>query len=171
MHKIQLMLITLLVTFNVFSQEDYIQLPNAKTQGPTYIFNKNNIGNANYLQRLGNTEEERKEKIKEVSVLMEKPNKEECEYYNLTSQGILFVDLKEIPKSKTQAEIKAFFGLEEATEIYIDGYLLESKKYSIALEGTTEIEIVEPDEVNGLKSKALNIWTLSKEERYSENTN
>ncbi|WP_139150297.1 hypothetical protein [Cellulophaga baltica] len=66
--------------------------------------------------------------------------------------------------------MKKFFGFGEHNKIYIDGYLLENKNYRIALTGITEIEIIEPDKANGLKNKALNIWTLSKNERYSEET-
>jgi len=122
------------------------------------------------IQSLGTSKEEVKEKVDEISILKDKGNRESNGFYNLTEYGIVFVDLKEIPASKTQSELKDFFGIDKQTKIYIDGYLLENKKYRIALTGITEIEVIEPDSANGLKSKALNIWTLAKDERYREET-
>lgn len=171
MHKFLTSLLILFVSFNVFSQDEYFKLPNAKTQKPCLIFNKNIIGNEYLMKNFGTSEEEVKEKVKEIAVLKGKGNRKENDYYNLTSYGLVFLDLKEIPESKTQAELKEFFGLDKENEIYIDGYLLEGKKYRIALNGVTEIEIVEPDNANGLENKVLNIWTIAKNERYRENLN
>ncbi|WP_158850284.1 hypothetical protein [Algibacter sp. L1A34] len=168
MRKILILILMLLVSINIFSQEDYIKLPQAKTQKPSFIFNQNIIGNEYLIKSLGTSEDEIKSKINEMSILKEVPNKELIDYYNLTEQGILFVDLKKIPESKNQSELNQFFGLKKKGKIYIDGYLLESEKYNIALICITEIEIVEPDSANGLKSRVLNIWTLPKNERYQE---
>ena len=167
MYKFITFLFILFGPLNIFSQEDYVKLPQAKTQNPSFIFNKNVIGNEYLIKRLGTSEQEVKDKIKEVSVLKDKQNRKLNDYYNLTEQGILFVDLKKSLISKTQSELKEFFGIDKQSEIYVDGYLLESKKYRIALTAIVEIEIVEPDTTNGLKSRALNIWTLAKNERYS----
>ena len=158
----------LFVSLNVFCQDEYFKLPNAKTQKPVYIFNKNIIGNQFLIRSLGSSEKEAKEMVKEISVLKIKGNRKENDYYNLTDYGLVYLDIKESPESKTQSELNKFFGFDENGKIFIDGYLLESKKYRIALTGITEIEIVEPDSVNRLKNKALNIWTLPKNERYSE---
>ncbi|RKR12410.1 hypothetical protein CLV91_2537 [Maribacter vaceletii] len=150
----------------MFSQDVYIKLPQAKTKNPSFIYNKNVIGNESIFKSLGNTEQEVKEKVKGVYVIKDQPYRKSADYYNLTEQGILFVDLKEKLISKTQSELNAFFGMDKQSEIYIDGYLLESKKYKIALKAIMEIEIVEPDATNHLTSNVLNIWTLKKSERY-----
>ena len=171
MHKLISFFLILFVSFHVFSQDGYFKLPNAKTQKPTYIFNKKIIGNEFLIKSLGTSEKEAKDKVNELSVLKIKGNRKDNDYYNLTDYGLVFLDLKEIPESKTQLELKEFFGLAEENEIYIDGYLLEGKKYRIALSGVTEIEIVEPDTANGLENRVLNIWTITKHERYRENPN
>lgn len=168
MHKFITSLLVLFVSINAFSQDDYVKLPNAKTQKPCLIVNKKIIGNDNLMKGLATTEREVKEKVNGIWVLKGKGNRKENDYYNLTDYGLVFLDLKESPESKTQKELKEFFGLDKKGKIYIDGYLLESKKYSIALIGVTEIEIVEPDTANGLESRALNIWTLPRNERYRE---
>ena len=171
MHKFITLILVLFISLNVFSQDEYFKLPQAKTKKPCLIFNKNIIGNEYLINALGTSENEVKEKVKEVYVLKDKQNRDKSDYYNLTEHGLVFLDFKESPESKTQSELNEFFGLDRKGEIYIDGYLLESKKYRIALPGITEIEIVEPDKENGLKNKVLNIWTLAKSERYTENHN
>lgn len=168
MHKFISSLLVLFVSINAFSQDEYFKLPNAKTQKPCLIFNKKIIGNEYLMKSFGTSEEEVKEKVKEIAVLKGKGNRKENDYYNLTQYGLVFLDLKESPESRTQSEFKDFFGLDKNGKIYVDGYLLETKKYRIATIGITEIEIVEPDNANGLESRALNIWTLPKNERYRE---
>lgn len=171
MHKLITSLLILFVSLNLFSQDEYFKLPRAKTQKPTLIFNKKIIGNEFLMKQLGFSEEEVNEKVNEIGVLKDKQNRELSDYYNLTEHGLVLLDLKEIPESKTQLELKEFFGLDKQNEIYIDGYLLEGKKYRIALSGVTEIEILEPDNANGLKTRVLNIWTIAKNERYRESPN
>ncbi|WP_298487807.1 hypothetical protein [uncultured Maribacter sp.] len=166
MKKITGFLFVLLVSLNVFSQDAYIKLPQAKTKNLSYIFNKNVIGNESIFKSLGNTEQEVKDKVEQLSVLIDKPNRETADYYNQTELGILFIDLKEKLTSKTQWELNEFFGLDKQTEVYVDGYLLESKKYKIALKAIVAMEIVEPNTTNSLKTRVLNVWTLKKSERY-----
>ncbi|MBT2161554.1 hypothetical protein [Zobellia barbeyronii] len=171
MYKFIILLLILFVPLTTFSQDKYFKLPQAKTQKPFLIFNKNIIGNDFLMNRFGTSEKEAREKIKEMYVLIDKQNRELSDYYNLTEHGLVLFDLKDSLISKTQSELNKFFGLDKQNEIYIDGYLLESKKYSIALIGITEIEIVEPDGINGLKNRVLNIWTLGKSKRYFKNEN
>ncbi|WP_299429975.1 hypothetical protein [uncultured Maribacter sp.] len=166
MKKITSFLFVLLVSLNVFSQDAYIKLPQAKTKNLSYIFNKNVIGNESVLKGLRSTEQEVKDKVEQLSVLIDKPNRETADYYNQTELGILFIDLKEKLTSKTQWELNEFFGLDKQTEVYVDGYLLESKKYKIALKAIVAMEIVEPNTTNSLKTRVLNVWTLKKSERY-----
>ena len=170
MHRFITLMSILFLSTTIFSQEDYVKLPQAKTQNPSYLFNKYIIGNEYLIKSLGTSKEEVKEKVDKISVLKDKGNRESNGFYNLTEYGIVFVDLKESPANKTQSELKDFFGMDKRTEIFIDGYLLENKNYRIALTGITEIDVIEPDNANGLKSKALNIWTLAKNERYREKT-
>lgn len=109
MKKITSFLFVLLVSINVFSQDAYIKLPQAKTKNLSYIFNKNVIGNESIFKSLGNTEQEVKDKVEQLSVLIDKPNRETADYYNQTELGILFIDLKEKLTSKTQWELNEFF--------------------------------------------------------------
>lgn len=164
-------LFILFVTVNVFYQEEYVKLPNAKTHNPSFIVNKNIIESDLLLKRLGSSEEEIQEKMNEISVLKEKQDSTHNGHYNLTAQGILFVDLNETSICKTQSKLNVFFGLDQQNEMYVDGYLLESKNYLIALSAITELEIVQLNTDNGLKNKVLNVWTLAKSERYTAKTN
>ncbi|KAA5825098.1 hypothetical protein FPF71_07840 [Algibacter amylolyticus] len=128
MRIIPTLILTLLVSINIFSQEAYIKLPQAKTQKPSVIFNKNIIGNEYFIKSLGTSEDELKSKINEMSILMEIPNKESIDYYNLTEQGILFVDLKTIPVSKKQSELNQFFGLKKKRKNLYRWLLIRKRK-------------------------------------------
>ncbi|WP_143569709.1 hypothetical protein [Tenacibaculum agarivorans] len=70
---------------------------------------------------------------------------------------------------KTQAELNTFFGLEKTSDIYVDGYLVDSKAYKISLAGISDIELIYPNTENKLSSTVLNIWTLPLEKRYRSN--
>lgn len=158
-----------ITSFSFFAQESYTKLPSTKKDQPTFIYNKKIIGNEKTLANFGTSKEELEKFIKEISVLKDKQNKNLNGYYNLTESGLLFIELKNNSpslKSKTQAELNTFFELNELTDIYIDGYLIENKKYRISLTGVSEIEIIEPNFENGLKEKVLNIWTVTNEKRF-----
>ena len=169
MNKTIILALLLLVTIKLFSQEEYVKLPQAKTQNPTYLYNSNIIGSENAITEFGKSNKELKEQFNELSILKNKQNRKLNAYYNLTEYGMLFVDLKKEISSKTQTELNEFFGLKKKSDIYVDGYLVENKLYKICLTGTTEIEIVEPNYKNGLNETVLNIWTLTKDKRYRKN--
>lgn len=157
--------ILILCTTNLLAQDNYTKLPSAKTQNPSFIFNEYIIGSEALLNSFGTSEKELKKVVKEISVLKGRPKKGQDDYYNLSEHGILFVDLKKKIASKSQSELNKFFGLAPQNEIYVDGYLVESKKYEIALGSIIEIELIEPDLNNNHEQRALNIWTLIKNER------
>lgn len=172
------MLKTIIFTFilvisslQLYSQNDYIKLDNAKTQKPTYIFNKKIIGNEYLFFTLGMSEEEIKKRIKDISILKNKTNRKSYDDYNLTEYGLLIVDLSTKIPSKTQTELNVFFGLGKDNDIYIDGYLLENKKYSVAVSSICEVEVIRTTDKNKKEDKFLNIWTLPKKERYRKDSN
>lgn len=163
-------ILILFTTANLFSQDYYIKLPFAKTQNPSFIFNEYIIGSEALLNSLASSEKEIKKVVKEISVLKGKPEKGRNDYYNLSEYGILFVDLKKNLTSRSQSELNEFFGLTPQNEIYVDGYLVESKKYKIALASIIEIELIKTGPENELEKRALNIWTLKENERYVKAT-
>ncbi|WP_324028243.1 hypothetical protein QSV08_10010 [Maribacter sp. BPC-D8] len=168
MGKITITLLSFLLTSGMFAQGDFNKLPQAKTTNITYLIVPNVIGNENLLNSLGATKEGIKSKIKEVSVFKEKPTRAGTEFYNLTEFGIVSFELFNSPAVKTQKELNNFFGLDEQTDVYVDGYLFESKKINIATTSIEEIELVKPDSINLLKGTILNIWTLEKDKRYKQ---
>jgi len=170
MNKTIVLTLFLLVTVTLFSQDEYVKLPQAKTQNPTYLYNSSIIGSENAVEEFGKSEKELKEYFNELSILKDKQNRKSNTYYNLTEYGMLFVDLKKDISSKTQAELNDFFNLKKQSDIYVDGYLVENKQYKICLTGISEIEIVEPNSKNKLNEKVLNIWTLAKNKRYRNNS-
>ncbi|AXT54661.1 hypothetical protein D1815_02420 [Aquimarina sp. AD1] len=158
MNKILISLVFILFLSNIYSQDDYLKLPRTKTNCPTIIIEKDIIANESAI---GTT----KELITEISVLKDKPNRKEHKFFNLTENGIIFFSLKKKIPFKKQSELNDFFGIEKNSGVYVNGYLLESSDYKIATESILEVELVEPNSENKLKNKAINIWTLTKEER------
>ncbi|WP_298320403.1 hypothetical protein [uncultured Aquimarina sp.] len=154
-------LFTLIFTFlfsNIYSQDSYEKLPFTKTNCPTIIIEKDIIANESAIGT-------KKELIVEMSILKDKPNRKEHKFFNLTENGIIFVTLKKKTAFRTQTELNEFFGIEENNRVYVNGYLIEKSNYKIATESIMEVELIEPNSENKLKSKTINIWTLTKEER------
>lgn len=139
-------------------ERTFIQLPNAKQNCASIIINPVTIANAKYLEKY-------KDDITEMYVQIDKSTRESFDLYNLSSHGILTVDLSVEVATKTQSELNKFFGLPHGSKVFIDGFLLEKPKYKIATKCIVEIKIVEPTRENGLAKKAINVWTLTKEER------
>jgi hypothetical protein len=135
-----------------------VKLPFRKSQCPIFIIEKDIIANENAIETA-------KDLIAEMNVLKGKPNRKEHKFFNLTENGIIFVSLKKETAFKTQSELNNFFGNEKNNGIYVNGYLIESSDYKIATECIVEIELVEPNSENKLKSKVINIWTITKDER------
>jgi hypothetical protein len=154
-------LIILLYTFfisNIYSQESYKNLPFAKNSCPIIIIEKEIIANETFIAT-------NKKMIMEMSVLIDKPNRKEHKFYNLSKNGILFVSINKKIAFKTQSELNKFFGINKNNNVYVNGYLLESSDYKIATQSILEIELVEPNSENKLEKAVINIWTLTKEER------
>jgi hypothetical protein len=135
-----------------------VKLPTVKNNCPTIIIEKDIIGNDSAI---GTT----KELIDKISVIKGKANRNEHKFFNLTENGIIFVSLKKETAFRTQSELNDFFGIGKNNEVYVNGYLIENSDYKIATECIMEIELVEPDSENKLKSKVINVWTLTKEQR------
>ncbi|WP_055437703.1 hypothetical protein [Lacinutrix algicola] len=158
MKRIIFILIFTFCFTNIYSQDTYVKLPTVKNNCPTIIIEKDIIGNESAI---GTT----KELIDEISVIKGKPNRKEHKFFNLSENGIIFVSLKKETAFKTQSELNEFFGIEKNNGVYVNGYLIENSDYKIATECIMEIELVEPESENKLKSKAINVWTLTKEQR------
>ncbi len=146
------------IATTVYSQENFIKLPVAKLSCPTIIVENDIIANYSVI---GN----QKEFVDDVSVLKDKPNREENKFYNLTAQGVLFVKLNRQIAVKTQSELADFYGIDLSNGIFVDGYLLESPDYQISSESIIEVQVIKPNPENKLKGNTINVWTLTKEER------
>ena len=151
------LIFTLCFTY-IYSQDTYVKLPKTESNCPTFIIEKDIIANESVI---GTS----KELIAEMSVLKDKPNRKEHKFFNLTENGIIFLSLKKETAFKTQSELNEFLGIEKNNEVYVNGYLIENSDYKIATECIIEIELVEPDSENKLKSKVINVWTLTKDQR------
>ena len=140
-----------------FAQDSFNKLPiAAKINCPMLLIDEHIITNKNIITS--------KEDIEEIGVIKDKPSRE-THFYNLTANGILFAKLKKEIPYKTQAELNTFLDLDENNPVYVNGYLLEYDKYTIATESIAEVELVAPNKENNLAQTVINVWTLTQEER------
>ncbi len=141
-----------------YAQNTYVKLPLTQNSCPTYIIAEDIIANESVLAASKNL-------IDEVSVLKDKPNRKQHEFFNLTENGIIFISIKEEIPYKTQSELNLFFGINKDNNVYVNGYLLEDSNYKISTKSIVDIELVEPDSENKLEYKTINVWTLTKDQR------
>ncbi|MBW1296288.1 hypothetical protein [Aquimarina litoralis] len=158
MDRTLITLVFLIIYANCHSQDNYKKLPFVKSNCPMIIVNKDIIANESTVGAS-------KESIEEISILKDKPNPKEHKFYNLTEHGILFISLKKRIPYKKQSQLNDLFGIAKNNGIYVNGYLIESSDYKIATKSILEIELIGPSSENKLKRKAINVWTLTKEER------
>ena len=158
MIRITITILFLFFLSDINSQEIYSKLIFTKNNCPTYIVNNNIIANQKVI-------EIHKGFILDISVLKDKPTRDQDKIYNLTENGVVFIKLKNKLKYKTQNELNIFFGLNSKNNLYVNGYLLEESDYKIATESIIDIELISPNTENKFKNKTINVWTLTKEER------
>ncbi|WP_299112903.1 hypothetical protein [uncultured Winogradskyella sp.] len=158
MIKFSVASILFLFFLNINAQEKYTKLPETHGICPTIIVNDNIISNYDIIKN-------NKQFVAKISVMKDKPNRKDHRFYNLSENGIILVDLDQKVKSKSQCDLNRFFGLDKKNEVYVNGYLVEDTKYKIATESIIEIELIIPNSINKLKSKSINVWTLTKQER------
>lgn len=75
---------------------------------------------------------------------------------NKHNAGIIRAVIKNKFISKSQNELNRFFGLDEANDVYVNGYLLQNKNQDILTESIKNIELIKADNFR-LKKAVLNI--------------
>lgn len=143
---------------SVNSQEKYFKLTEATFHCPTIIINDNIISNNYFIKN-------NKELITKISVMKDTPDKKNHKLYNLSENGIIFIEFDEKIKTTSQYDLNIFFGLDKKREVYVNGYLLEDSEYKIATESIIEIEFVKPNPSNKLVNKSINVWTITNKQR------
>lgn len=143
----------------IHSQEKYNKLPNTQNNCTIIIVNEEIISNENFIVK-------NEESIKDIRVMKEKPSKAH-RFYNLSENGTVLVEMNKIIKSISQKRLNKIFGLDKNSKIYVNGYFVESPNYKIATKSIVSIELVEPDLVNNLKSKIINVWMINENERFN----
>lgn len=118
---------------------------------PILIINNTIIGSSDLLLKISPKE------IKNLEI----SKNEELSPINLfpvdkITKGMIKVETDLKFDTKTQEELNLFFSLKTSNEIYINGYLIENKAYSISTKSIKKIELMEPNGI-GLKISALNI--------------
>ncbi len=70
--------------------------------------------------------------------------------------GIVTLEIQKKFETKSQSEINKFFGLDNETDIYVNGYLVEDKSLKLYSSSIAKVEVLEKDHLR-LKTAVLNI--------------
>lgn len=89
---------------------------------------------------------------------------------SLAKFGIVKIRYKQKIATFSQRELNTKYNLAPKNAIYFDGFLIDNKDYFITKNAINEIEIIEPTTENKLSQPVLNIWSLSKENRFNTPT-
>lgn len=138
-----------------YCQKNYHKLPEINNNNLVVIINDSIISSESFINN-------HKEMIEKMYVMKEKPNRKEHKFYNLSENGIVFVNMNKNVKTISQQELNNFFNINPMNEVYVNGYLIEHRDYKIATESIAKIEFIEPNAKNNLKNKIVNIWMISK---------
>ena len=155
-------LIVLISSISVFGQ-NFEKLLYSKKDKSTVLINENIIANWDMLQNPTDLT------IKEMMVL--KPKQKEVDEHtknhrNLSQYGLILCKAEVgNMETKTQNDLRTFFGADSKTKIYVDGFLLMNDNYVIATKSIKEIEFISPNEQDLNENKIINVWTLTKDTR------
>ncbi|WP_226065538.1 hypothetical protein [Kaistella polysaccharea] len=166
--KIKISVVILLFSFTALMSQKFDKLIYSKKDKPTVIINEIIIANWELLNSIPSS------KIKKMDVMKSKSNEADqysAKYPNLSQYGLIVctADVAQL-ESKTQNQIRTFFGTDPKTKIYVDGFLLVNNDFRIATKSIREIEMIKPNEEEFNTEMIINVWTLDKENRISSLT-
>lgn len=152
MKIIKPLLIFLFIGFSATAQNIPTRIFVSGNQGKILMVNNEIIGSMDLLRNIP------KDQIGEMNMLQEKQlsTKENLFHNGRNTKGIMEIKTGFDFSTKTQEEINRFFGLDPSNDLYINGFLIENKKYKISSESIASIEIIEPNDVF-LRKKVINI--------------
>lgn len=159
MIKILIILIASISPYFVLSQEVIKKTPTHKPPDKHTVFIDGALGSLKIMSQFNPNDIE---KIEVIDSEEDNINKTPNNHYPKNISSFKNDDLT------SQKDINIKHHLESNNDIYFDRYLIEGKSFKIYKEAIIEVEIVKPNSINKLTKKALNIWTLEKDERNSE---
>ena len=143
-------LIILFSTFAAVAQNSQ-QHVMIRSESPLVLINDSIIGSFRLLNSVS------KEQILELDLARDKEIGSKMLFLpEEKKNGLLIARIKKNLKIKTQQELNQFFGLEPIGDIYVNGYLLEDKNISIAVNSMKKVEVIPADDLF-LKKPVLNI--------------
>lgn len=159
--KIKFTLLAVLLSAGSIFGQNFEKLLYSKKDKATVILNENIIANWEIINTLP------KGAIKEMQVMKSgAEDRYATTHPNLSQYGLILCKA-DVPKfeTKTQNDIRVFFGVNPKVKIYVDGFLLMNDRYVIATKSIQEIEFIAPNEQDLNEDQVINIWTLTKDTR------
>lgn len=140
MKKLSFLLIFLIAGISSSAQSIQKRMYVRDNQNMVLILNNEIIGGLELLKSIPSNH------IQEVNVNKEKKlSSTKNLFFNNDKGGIMLAKTDYTIKTKSQEDLNSFFGLDPGTDVYVNGFLLENKKYRIASESIIKIEIIARD--------------------------
>ena len=146
---ISFILLTFGLSIHAQNQNNKLHIINAEK--PILIINDTIIASIDILNKIPS------ENISKLDIFKEMKLSSTHLFFNKKQhKGIIKAVINYEFKSKSQKELNRFFGLNEANDIYINGYLIEDKNQTVLVESIIGIEFIKADDFR-LKKSVLNI--------------
>ena len=140
MKSILTFFLILTIGFSTYAQNQNSKISIMKAEKPIAIINDTIIGSIDLLNKISS------DKVLELNIFKEKKLSNTFLFIeNEKNAGIVIAKINHEFKFKTQKELNVFFGLNEKNDVYVNGYLIESKNQNIASESIVEIQLVKAD--------------------------
>ena len=141
MKNLKLLLIFIFAGLSANAQNNQQKFYINDNQSMVLILNKEIIGSINLLKSVP------PEQIHILNIHPEEKlsSKENLFYNSNEKAGIMVAETDFDFETKTQEELNEFFGLNSNNDLYLNGFLLENKKYKISSNSIAKIEVIEPD--------------------------
>ena len=150
MKKLLILMICVLGALSVNAQVKHVKLARDTSEKPVFIINDQIIAGNSILKSIP------EEYFSEMKVFKYKAIGSKVLFVDQQNPGIVTLEIQKKFETKSQSEINKFFGLDNETDIYVNGYLVEDKSLKLYSSSIAKVEVLEKDHLR-LKTAVLNI--------------
>ena len=150
MKKLLILVISVLGALSVNAQVKHVKLVRDTSEKPVFIINDQIIAGSTILKNIP------EKNFSEMKVFKDKAIGSKVLFVDQQNPGIVTLEIRQEFETKLQSEINKFFGLDNETDIYVNGYLVEDKKLRLYNSSIAKVEVLEKDYLR-LKTSVLNI--------------
>lgn len=164
--KLNLFILPILLSYNLFSQNDKKTLDNYKLNNEYTVIMNGDLSSMEHLEYI--TKTLKQESIEETIIY--EPNDQQNVHLkkipNLCKNGVFELKVKNEILKTSQEQLNTHHKINPNNNIYYNGYLIENKSYKICTDAIFEIEIDSTSITKSSSNKVINVWTVNKSKRF-----